>query len=167
MVVQKFEKVGLIFTVFLLTDVSVSQAAGGVETRLGWEVQRQSIVGILGYSIPTSETWSLLPELNFVAAFTPSLSARWSVPLSPNVSASIQGGLGLSFPPSPPSLAGLLAVSLRLKTKEDCFCSLEGRVIAPGLDTSQNIEVGGSLSSSKVRSLRYYPPIVVSIGFEF
>jgi hypothetical protein len=144
-------------------DSSVSR----VEARVGWETNRQSIVGILGYVVPLGASWSFVPELNFVGVATPAVSARYEVPISDKSSFCILGGIGVTFPPFPPPITGIVAVSAMLKTNDNSQWSIEARIIAPALDYMHDYKVGGTLSTSKIRSLLNYPPFVVSIGFEF
>ena len=144
-----------------------SQSENRFEMRVGWEIYRQSLVGILGYIIPLGASWSIVPELHYVAVLTPAVSARYEVPISDNLSLCVLGGVGVNFPPSPPPITGIVAISAMLETSEKFRWSIEGRIIAPALDYMQNYEVGGTLSISKMRSLLYYPPLVISLGFEF
>ncbi len=144
-----------------------SQSVNRFEARVGWEIYRQSLVGILGYVIPLGASWSIIPELHYVAVLTPAVSARYEVPISANLSFSVLGGVGVNFPPSPPPITGVVAISAMLKTSDNFRWSLEGRIIAPALDYMRDYEVGGTLSISKMRSLLNYPPFVISIGFEF
>ena len=137
------------------------------EARVGWEVHRQSLVGILGYVISLPESWAILPELHIVAVLTPSVSLRREFRIYDNVSVGILGGVGVNFPPSPPPITGIAAISMRLNALDRHCWSLEVRLIAPAVSQTTDNEVGGTLGNSKIRSLRKYPPLVVSIGFEF
>jgi hypothetical protein len=136
------------------------------EVRAGWEVNRQSLVGVIGYDIALSERWDIIPQLNYVAVLTPAVTVRCHVPVSGIWSVGISGGLGLNFPPIIPHITGIAALSTRLATGTGIVWSIEVRLIRPFLNRTEDVEVGGTLPGSRIRSLRDYPPIALSLGIE-
>lgn len=144
-----------------------TQIRNGIEGRLGWEIHRQSIAWIVGYRFIASKSWSFVPELHFVAVLTPAVSLRYELPLSQVVRVGISGGLGLNFPPYPPAITSIAAISTNFKVSDYSYWSIEGRIISPILESTRDNEVGGTLSISRVKSLRKFPPLVISLGYEF
>ncbi len=154
----------------LTMNSSVSEEMPGTnafEAHMGWEVQRQSLVGFAGYKFVVAESWSVIPEFHYVAVITPSVSLRYTAALSGVAALGIQGGMGVNFPPFTPAVTWIAACAGTFRIDGDTYVIVEARIIAPMLLSTTDYSVGGTLHSSRMMSLRKYPPIVLSLGYGF
>lgn len=136
-----------------------------LEIKVGWEIHRASLVGIVGYNYFTSKDWSIVPELNFVVGLTVSGSLRYEHRIEYRIRVYGQGGIGVTpIPRLVPT--GIIATGLKYKLVKKVSLLVETRILLLS-DLGVDWSVGGTLPSSKLLNVRKFPPVVFSVGIAF
>lgn len=137
-----------------------------LETKVGWEIHRHSLVAIIGYNVYVSKDWSIVPELNYVVGLTGSGSLRYEHRIEYPIYVYGQGGIGVT-----PILlrlvpTGIIATGVKYKLGRTASLLIETRILFLS-DLGVDWSVGGTLPSSKILNVRKFPPWVFSLGLSF
>lgn len=159
----------LILTMFSSVEETFSQndtiPDDEVETKIGWETYRASLVGIVGYNSFVSKQWSFVPELHYVIGLTGSGSLRYEYRIESRFRIYGQAGLGIT--PIPKLIpTGIFAIGVRYKLTQKLFISSESRLLLLS-DLAADLNSGGTLPSSKILNVKNFPPWVFSLGISF
>ncbi|HEX9656368.1 MAG TPA: hypothetical protein VGB89_05555 [Bacteroidota bacterium] len=136
---------------------------------VGWETNRHTIVGVLGYDFLFSEpkTVSFTPELNvYGGILTLSGSFKYYSPIEQQFILFVQGGGGITFQVLGLIPTAVLAAGSGFTLSKNVTLHLEVRILLLG-DLDANLSTGGAFSSSKTLNVQKYPPLGVSLGVAF
>jgi hypothetical protein len=135
------------------------------DLRIGWELQRESIGGVIGYSFYQTSEWKIQAELDLAAAVAFGVSLRYVAHLSRSLDCGPEVGLLFNNPPWPPAASPLLGFVVVDHVTRGLDLSVGFRIwfvtVEPGTG------VGGTLTKSLVRDLHNSPPSLLCIGVAF
>jgi len=136
---------------------------------VGWEINRHTIVVVLGYDFLFSKpkSMSFTPELNvYGGILTLSGSFKYYAPIEQQFIFFVQGGGGVTFQVLGLIPTAVLAAGSGCALSKNVTLLFEIRILFLG-DMDADLRAGGAFSSSKTLNVQKYPPVGVSLGVTF
>jgi len=161
--------VWIAISLFLLSSAGTlafsEETENNFVTNFGWEVNRQSIMGSLGYDFSLSKNFDLTTELNLFGVASPTVSLKYTLRIDRNWIVFGQLGVGLTISIGfIPTTLFVLGTGYIINNRLSIH--IEMRVLLLS-DLDADFSTRGLLSNSKLLNVRKFPPFGLSLGFTF